>query len=161
LGPGAVRPSPRSLGRLVVAVRDRAVAPRRDPGLRHRSLVPGPARPGHRERLRPRRVPRRHRRGGGRGPPPPAARGRAGGGGGRAVRRARLAAVDSLYAITIHKAQGSQFGSVVVVLPEPTSPILTRELLYTGVTRAQSSLTVVGSEASVRAAVARPVARAS
>jgi exodeoxyribonuclease V alpha subunit len=77
------------------------------------------------------------------------------------VRPARLAAVDSLYAITIHKAQGSQFGSVVVVLPEPTSPILTRELLYTGVTRAQEHLTVIGSEASIRAAVDRPVARAS
>jgi len=77
------------------------------------------------------------------------------------VRPTRLAAVDSLYAITIHKAQGSQFGSVVVVLPEPTSPILTRELLYTAVTRAQSHLTVVGAEASVRAAVTRPVARAS
>lgn len=77
------------------------------------------------------------------------------------VRPTRLAAVDSLYAITIHKAQGSQFGSVVVVLPEPTSPILTRELLYTGVTRAQSHLTLVGSEASIRAAVTRPVARAS
>jgi exodeoxyribonuclease V alpha subunit len=77
------------------------------------------------------------------------------------VRPTRLAAVDSLYAITIHKAQGSQFGSVVVVLPEPTSPILTRELLYTAVTRAQHHLTVVGAQAAIRAAVTRPVARAS
>jgi exodeoxyribonuclease V alpha subunit len=77
------------------------------------------------------------------------------------VRPTRLAAVDSLYAITIHKAQGSQFGSVVVVLPEPSSPILTRELLYTAVTRAQSHLTLVGAEAAIRAAVTRPVARAS
>ena len=74
---------------------------------------------------------------------------------------ARLASVESLSAITIHKAQGSQFGSVVVVLPSPTSRILTRELLYTGVTRAQASLTLVAAEASVRAAVTRPVARAS
>lgn len=77
------------------------------------------------------------------------------------VRPTRLASVDSLYAMTIHKAQGSQFHSVVVVLPDPTSPVLTRELLYTAVTRAQSRLTVVGSEASIRAAVDRPVARAS
>jgi exodeoxyribonuclease V alpha subunit len=77
------------------------------------------------------------------------------------VRPTRLAAVESLYAMTIHKAQGSQFGSVVVCLPEPNSPVLTRELLYTAVTRAQHHLTVVGSEAAVRAAVARPVARAS
>ena len=77
------------------------------------------------------------------------------------VRPTRLAAVESLYAITIHKAQGSQFGHVVVRLPGPASPVLTRELLYTAVTRAQRRLTVLGTEAAVRAAVARPVARAS
>lgn len=78
-----------------------------------------------------------------------------------AVRPTRLASVESLYAITIHKAQGSQFGQVIVCLPQPTSPVLTRELLYTAVTRAQEQLTVVGTEDAVRAAVARPVARAS
>jgi exodeoxyribonuclease V alpha subunit len=77
------------------------------------------------------------------------------------VRPTRLAAIESLYAITIHKAQGSQFGHVVVRLPDPGSPVLTRELLYTAVTRAQHRLTVLGTEAAVRAAVARPVARAS
>ena len=77
------------------------------------------------------------------------------------VRPTRLAAVDSLYAITIHKAQGSQFGHVVVRLPQAASPILTRELLYTAVTRAQHHLTVLGTEDAVRAAVARPVSRAS
>ena len=64
-------------------------------------------------------------------------------------------------AMTIHKAQGSQFGEVVVVLPSPSSPVLTRELLYTGVTRAQNRLTIIGSEAAIRASVERPVARAS
>ena len=73
----------------------------------------------------------------------------------------RLAAVDTVYAMTVHKAQGSQFAAAAVVLPEPTSPILTRELLYTAVTRARQELIVVGSEESVRAAVGRPVARAS
>ena len=73
----------------------------------------------------------------------------------------RLGSVESLSAMTIHKAQGSQFGSVVVVLPRPTSRALTRELLYTAVTRAQESLTLVGPEASVRTAIGRPVARAS
>jgi exodeoxyribonuclease V alpha subunit len=48
-----------------------------------------------------------------------------------------------------------------VLLPPPSSPILTRELLYTAVTRARDRLIVVGTEASVRAAVARPAARAS
>ena len=77
------------------------------------------------------------------------------------MRPARLASVESLYAMTIHKAQGSQFAAVVVVLPEAASPLLTRELLYTAVTRAEKHLTVVGPEDSVRAAVARPIARAS
>lgn len=77
------------------------------------------------------------------------------------VRPTRLASVESLYAMTIHKAQGSQFGSVVVCLPPPTSPVLSRELLYTAVTRAQHHLTVIGTEAAVRTAVARPIARAS
>jgi len=73
----------------------------------------------------------------------------------------RLAAVDTVYAMTVHKAQGSQFATVAVLLPGPDSPILTRELLYTAVTRAQEKLFVVGTEESIRAAIARPIARAS
>jgi exodeoxyribonuclease V alpha subunit len=73
----------------------------------------------------------------------------------------RLAAVDTVYAMTVHKSQGSQFHTAAVLLPEPTSPILTRELLYTAVTRAREELILVGSEDAVRRAVERPVARAS
>jgi exodeoxyribonuclease V alpha subunit len=73
----------------------------------------------------------------------------------------RLESVETVHATTIHKSQGSQFRHVVVVLPEPGSAILSRELLYTGVTRAEQQLTLVGSEAAVRAAVTRRVARAS
>jgi exodeoxyribonuclease V alpha subunit len=73
----------------------------------------------------------------------------------------RLAAVDTVHAMTIHKSQGSQFDAVAVVLPDAESPILTRELLYTAVTRAQTHLIVIGPEASIRAAVERPIARAS
>jgi exodeoxyribonuclease V alpha subunit len=73
----------------------------------------------------------------------------------------RLGVVETVYAMTIHKSQGSQFGTAVVLLPPPTSRILTRELLYTGVTRAQEKLIVVGTEKTIRAAVERPVARAS
>ena len=73
----------------------------------------------------------------------------------------RLAAVDSVYAMTVHKSQGSQFAAAAVLLPDPTSQILTRELLYTAVTRARERLILVGTEEAVRAAVARPVARAS
>jgi exodeoxyribonuclease V alpha subunit len=77
------------------------------------------------------------------------------------VSPSRLAAVDTVHAMTIHKSQGSQFDAVAVILPDAEAPILTRELLYTAVTRAQTHLTVVGSEAAVRAAVARPITRAS
>ena len=73
----------------------------------------------------------------------------------------RLTAVDTVYAMTVHKAQGSQFDEVALVLPDPSSLILTRELLYTAVTRARRRLIVAGSEESVRAAVERPIARAS
>jgi len=74
---------------------------------------------------------------------------------------ARLGAVETVYAMTIHKAQGSQFETAAVLLPEATSQILTRELLYTAVTRARERLILVGTQDTVRAAVARPVARAS
>jgi exodeoxyribonuclease V alpha subunit len=77
------------------------------------------------------------------------------------VRPGRLEAVESAYAMTIHKSQGSQFRTAAVLLPPPTSPILTRELLYTAVTRAQERLIVAGTEEAIRAAVARPAARAS
>ena len=73
----------------------------------------------------------------------------------------RLGAVDTVYAMTVHKSQGSQFASAAVLLPAPDSRILTRELLYTAATRAQRRLILAGTEESVRAAVGRPVARAS
>ncbi len=73
----------------------------------------------------------------------------------------RLAPVDTVYAMTVHKAQGSQFRHVAVLLPDPTSPILTRELLYTAITRAQERLVLVGTEETVRTAVERPITRAS
>jgi exodeoxyribonuclease V alpha subunit len=73
----------------------------------------------------------------------------------------RLAAVDTVYAMTVHKSQGSQFQGVAVLLPDPASPILTRELLYTAVTRARDHLILVGTEAAVRAAITRPIARSS
>ncbi|HUP70088.1 MAG TPA: exodeoxyribonuclease V subunit alpha [Acidimicrobiales bacterium] len=73
----------------------------------------------------------------------------------------RLAAVDTVYAMTVHKSQGSQFDTVAVLLPDPTSPILTRELLYTAITRARRRLILAGTEEAVRVAVGRPIARNS
>jgi exodeoxyribonuclease V alpha subunit len=73
----------------------------------------------------------------------------------------RLSAVETVYAMTIHKSQGSQFETAAVLLPDPASPLLTRELLYTGVTRARTRLILAGTEEAVRAAVTRPIARSS
>ncbi len=77
------------------------------------------------------------------------------------VSPSRLSEVETVYAMTVHKAQGSEFDHVAVVLPQPTSRVLTRELLYTAVTRARRSLILAGTEEAVRAAVERPIARAS
>ena len=73
----------------------------------------------------------------------------------------RLADVEPLFATTVHKSQGSEFDVAALLLPEPDSPLLSRELLYTAVTRARSTLVVCGSEEAVREAVARPAGRAS
>ena len=77
------------------------------------------------------------------------------------VRPHRLPTVETVHAMTVHRAQGSQFTRVSLVLPPPTSPLLTRELLYTAVTRAREAVCVVGTADAVRAAVQRPVRRAS
>ncbi|MBW3578204.1 MAG: exodeoxyribonuclease V subunit alpha [Actinobacteria bacterium] len=74
---------------------------------------------------------------------------------------ARLDAVETAHAITVHKSQGSQFQHVIVVLADLASPILTRQLLYTAVTRARERVTIVGGPAAVRAAIDRQVQRAS
>jgi len=74
---------------------------------------------------------------------------------------ARLGALETVHAMTIHKSQGSQFGTVAVVVPPADSPILTRELLYTAVTRASQRVLLIGPEDAIRAAIDRPAARAS
>jgi exodeoxyribonuclease V alpha subunit len=73
----------------------------------------------------------------------------------------RLSDVETMHAMTIHKSQGSQADEVTVLLPPEDSRLLTRELLYTAVTRAKKRVRVIGPEASVRAAVQRRVVRAS
>ncbi|MFO7779159.1 MAG: exodeoxyribonuclease V subunit alpha [Nitriliruptoraceae bacterium] len=82
-------------------------------------------------------------------------------GGLRSLSPARLPACETTFAMTIHKSQGSQFEDVVVVLPPEPSPVLTRELIYTAVTRARRRAVLVGTSAVLRAALDRPVQRAS
>ncbi len=73
----------------------------------------------------------------------------------------RLSDVETMYAMTIHKSQGSQADEVTVLLPPEDSRLLTRELFYTAVTRAKTKVRVVGSQAAVRAAIGRRAVRAS
>ncbi|WP_420112762.1 exodeoxyribonuclease V subunit alpha [Pseudactinotalea sp.] len=73
----------------------------------------------------------------------------------------RLPDVRSAHAMTVHRSQGSQVRDVTVLLPDDASRLLTRQLLYTAVTRATHRVRVVGTEDSVRAAVGTDVPRAS
>jgi exodeoxyribonuclease V alpha subunit len=67
----------------------------------------------------------------------------------------------TVHALTIHKSQGSQFDEVIVSLPLESSRLLTRELLYTAVTRASKRVTVIGPESAIRLGIERSVQRAS
>ena len=82
-------------------------------------------------------------------------------GGIRTFPRSHIGDHVTVHAMTIHKSQGSQFTEVVVALPSGSSRLLTRELLYTAVTRASDRVTLVGDEAVIRQAVNRSVERAS
>jgi exodeoxyribonuclease V alpha subunit len=73
----------------------------------------------------------------------------------------RLPPHETVFAMTIHKSQGSEFDAVSVVLPEAPSPLLSRELLYTAVTRARRRVDVLGSREVIRSAVGRAIQRAS
>jgi exodeoxyribonuclease V alpha subunit len=72
-----------------------------------------------------------------------------------------LSSVQTAYAMTVHRSQGSQCEAVSIVLPEQASPLLTRQLLYTAVTRAQQRVRILATEDAVAAAVGRQVKRAS
>lgn len=68
---------------------------------------------------------------------------------------------ETAYAMTVHKSQGSEFESVWLLLPAEDNPVLSRELIYTGITRARERLTVVGPAALLRLAVERVISRDS
>ncbi len=84
-----------------------------------------------------------------------------GAGGVRAFVPARLPEHETVFVMTIHKSQGSEFDRVLLVLPERDSPLLTRELVYTGLTRARSAVEVWANEDILRQAIGRQVRRAS
>ncbi|HVI55497.1 MAG TPA: exodeoxyribonuclease V subunit alpha [Luteibacter sp.] len=79
----------------------------------------------------------------------------------RFVVPSRLSAVDTVYAMTVHKSQGSEFEHGALALPSEPSPVLTRELVYTGVTRARTHFTLLAAPDILGYAVSRKTRRAS
>lgn len=80
----------------------------------------------------------------------------------RFVLPSRLTAVDTVFAMTVHKSQGSEFAHTALILPDRLNPVLTKELLYTGITRARNKFTLIEGGAGVfTAAVQRKVERTS
>lgn len=80
----------------------------------------------------------------------------------RSVGVSRLAHVETAFAMTVHKSQGSEFDHTVLVLPEQGGAVLGRELVYTGITRAKRFFTLVSARAgTLEQAIDRPTRRAS
>jgi len=79
----------------------------------------------------------------------------------RPISPARLPAHETAFAMSIHKSQGSEHDEVVIVLPEADSPLLSRELLYTAITRARERVRLFAPREAIEVALRRRVARAS
>lgn len=79
----------------------------------------------------------------------------------RALSPARLPPHETVFAMTVHKSQGSEFGEVAVVLPPRPSPVVTRELLYTAVTRARRQVTLYATPDAVATAIKQRIDRTS
>ncbi len=79
----------------------------------------------------------------------------------RWVAPARLSAVETVYAMTVHKSQGSEFDQVVLLLPEQMSPVLCRELIYTAITRSRRQFSLIAPADLFRHAVNRSLSRRS
>lgn len=73
----------------------------------------------------------------------------------------RLPEHETVYAMTVHKSQGSEFDNVLLLIPDRDSPVLTRELLYTGITRAKEGVDIWGTENVFHTAVTRRIERTS
>ncbi len=81
--------------------------------------------------------------------------------GSRRILPSRLPPHETVYAMTVHKSQGSEFDRVILVLPRAESRVLTRELIYTGITRARQSVALVASSECLKNAAARRVERST
>lgn len=85
----------------------------------------------------------------------------ASGGGVRKISPVRLPLHETVYAMTIHKSQGSEFDRVLMLLPGHNSELLTRELIYTGITRAKNEVEIWSDEEVFITAVSRRIDRKS
>lgn len=82
-------------------------------------------------------------------------------GGVRSIAPARLPAHEPAFAMTVHKSQGSEFGNVLMILPDKPSPVLTRELVYTGLTRARARVELWSNPPILQTAIANLLKRES
>ena len=73
----------------------------------------------------------------------------------------RLPEHETVFAMTVHKSQGSEFDEILLVLPDRDAPVLTRELVYTGFTRAKERVSVWGDEGLFLRALSRRIERSS
>lgn len=79
----------------------------------------------------------------------------------RAISPARLPSHNTAYALTVHKSQGSEFEEVFLMLPQKSSKVLSRELIYTAITRARTNISIVGRKAILSEAIQTPLVRSS
>jgi exodeoxyribonuclease V alpha subunit len=79
----------------------------------------------------------------------------------RWIQPSRLPKHDTVYAMTVHKSQGSEFDHCALILPNYSVPVLTKELIYTGITRAKNKLTILADGRVLSASLKKKVKRAS
>lgn len=79
----------------------------------------------------------------------------------RKISPARLPSCETVFAMTIHKSQGSEFNEVLLLLPETINPILTKELIYTGITRARQVVKLLADKTIFLTTIKRKVERSS
>jgi exodeoxyribonuclease V alpha subunit len=73
----------------------------------------------------------------------------------------RLPEHETVYAMTVHKSQGSEFDHIILILPDKDYPLMTRELIYTGLTRARQKVSIWGTEPVLTTAISRKIERSS
>lgn len=79
----------------------------------------------------------------------------------RTILPLKLPEHETVYAMTVHKSQGSEFDSLILILPDVPNPVITRELLYTAITRARIRVEIWGDEKILRHAIDNPIRRKS